>query len=404
MKKTFVRLGAVGASATLAAMATAPAWGAPAVSQAEASAVRITIAGIVSDSGVVRVAHDGSEETRDGETTPPVAVLGNQELVNLGVLQQDAVAQVQDGDGVSAACAGVAGEGGSVATVGDSGCLFPGQPVGVTIANLDLTGAVAVQPESVLAPLNEALGPLMEQVVGPVTAAVAEGLAPLGETGLVGTFSAVEERCVADPAGAAAEATLVDGTLSLTIADQTVELLDLPTHPEPNTKVVTDLDTVLNLVVDAVEANLRTTLEGALADVGTLTDELQAQVVDTVVAELSTNLGPVEENLLDVTLNAQSAPAPGAIEATALDVQVLPAAAELTDSSLVALQLGNVMCGPNGVVEPVAEPEALPEVPTVVDAGVGGDPGDGSASAAAGALLLAGIAGLVGYRRVVAGR
>lgn len=405
MNKTLVRLGAVGASATLAAMAAAPAWAAPAVAQAEATAVRIAIAGNGSDSGVVRATHDGSEETREGETTPPVGVLGNQDLANFGVLQQDAVAQVQDGEGVSAACAGVAGEGGSVAQVGDSSCIFPGQPVGVTIANLDLTGAVAVQPESALGPLNEALAPVMEELVGPLTAAIAEGLAPLADTGLIGTFSTVEERCVAGPDSASAEATIVDGKLSLTIADQTIELLNLPTHPEPNTKVVTDLDTVLNLVVDAVEENLRTTLEGALAETAVLTDELQAQVVDTLVAEVSANLGPVEENLLDITLNAQSTPEAGAIEATAIDAQVLPAAAEVADASMVAVQLGNVMCGPNGVVEPEAVvEEELPEVPTVVDAGVAGDSGDRNASGAAGALLLAGVAGLIGYRRVVDGR
>ena len=403
MNKTLVRLGAVGASATLAAMAAAPAWAAPVVAQAEATAVRISVAGNASDSGLVRATHDGSDETREGETTPPVGVLGNQDLANFGVLQQDAVAQVQDGEGVSAACAGVAGEGGSVAQVGDSSCIFPGRPVGVTIANLDLTGAVAVDPESALAPLNEALTPVMEELVGPLTAAIAEGLAPLADTGLTGTFSTVEERCVAGPDSASAEATIVDGKLSLTIADQTVELLDLPTHPEPNTKVVTDLDTVLHLVVDAVEQNLRTALEGALAESTVLTDELQAQVVDTLVAEVSANLGPVEENLLDITLNAQSAPAAGGIEATAIDVQVLPAAAEFADASLAAAQLGNVMCGPNGVVQP--EPvEELPEVPTVVDAGVAGDDGDRGVSGAAGALLLAGLAGLVGYRRVVAGR
>ncbi len=405
MNKTLVRLGAVGASATLATMAAAPAWAAPAVAQAEATAVRISVAGNGSDSGAVRATHDGSGETREGETAPPVAVLGNQDLANFGVLQQDAATQLQDGEGVSAACAGVAGEGGSVAQVGDSTCIFPGEPVAVTIANLDLTGAVAVQPESALGPLDEALAPVMDQLVGPLTAALAEGLAPLGETGLVGTFSTVEERCVAAPGRARAEATIVDGKLSLTVADQRIDLLDLPTHPEPETKVVTDLDTVLNLVVDAVEENLRTTLEGALADVTVLTDELQAQVVDTLVAEVSANLAPAEENLLDITLNAQHSPQAGAIAGTAVDVQVLPAAAEVADASLVAVQLGNVACGPNGVVAPTVEvQEELPEVPTVVDAGADGaaDTGSTAAPGAGGALLLAGLAGVLGYRRLVA--
>lgn len=415
MKNKLVRLGAVGASATLAVMASAPAWAAPVVSQAEANAITLSIAGNGSDSGLVTATNDGSGEVKEGESSPPISVLQNQDLLNAGVLQQDAAAQVQDGDGVSAACAGVAGEGATLAEVGDSNCLFPDQPVGVTIANLDLTGAVLVNPESALADLNEIGAPLMEELVGPLTAALSEGLAPLGDTGLVGTFSVIEERCVAGPDVVQATATLADARLTLSVADQAVDVVNLPVHPEPNQKVVTDLDEVLNLAVDAVEEDLRTTLNAALADVPTVTDELQAQIVDTLVAEVSDGLQPVEENILDITLNVQSTPAPGAIDATALDLHLLPAAAEYTDSPLVDLAIGNVSCGPNGTVQaaapstPAADDEAaddeeeLPEVPTRVDAGTAGR-GSDAPGLVAGALALTGLAGLVGYRRLLLGR
>ncbi len=417
MKKNLARLGALSASTTLALMATGSAWAAPVVARADANAITLSIGGNAGGSGQVTATNDGTGERKEGETTPPISVLGNQDLLNAGVLQQDAAAQVQDGVGVSAACAGVAGEGASVAEVGDSNCLFPGQPVGVTIANLDLTGAVLVNPESALADLNAIGDPLMEQLVGPLTAALSEGLAPLGETGLVGSFSVIEERCVASPGTAQASADLVDAQLTLSVAGESVPVVNLPVHPEPNTKVVTDLDQVVNLAVDAVEEDLRSTLEGALADLTGVTDELQTQIVDTLVAEVSDNLAPVEENILDITLNAQSRPAPDAIAATALDLELLPAAAELADGPLVDLQIGNVECGPTGVVQTAATPSSgnggdggndragaaddLPEVPTVVDAGAGVSSGP---DVAAGVLVLAGVAGLVGYRRLVAGR
>lgn len=420
MKKNLARLGALSASTTLAFMATGPAWAAPVVASADANAVTLSIAGNATGSGEVTATNDGSGEDKQGETTPPISVLGNQDLLNAGVLQQDAAAQVQDGVGVSAACAGVAGEGGSVAQVGDSSCIFPGQPVGVTIANLDLTGAVLVDPESALADLNAIGDPLMQQLVGPLTAALSEGLAPLGETGLVGRFSVVEERCVASPGAVEASADLVDAQLTLSVAGESVPVVNLPAHPAPNTKVVTDLDQVVNLAVDAVEVDLRTTLDAALADLTGVTDELQTQIVDTLVAEVSDNLQPVEDNILDITLNAQSRPAADAIKATALDLELLPAAAEVADSPLVDLQLGNVECGPNGVLQAAATPPSdnggdggndgvagaaddLPEVPTVVDAGAG-EQAPVQPALAAGVLALAGVSGLVGYRRLVAGR
>lgn len=404
------RLGAIGAAATLAAMAAGPALAAPLVSQASANALTLSIAGNLADTGTVTATNDGTGETKEGETTPPISVLGNQQLLNAGVLAQDATAQVDGTDGVSAACAGVAGEGASVAEVGDSNCLTPGQPVGVTIANLDLSGSVLINPESALGELA-ALNPVMDQVLGPITAAVTEALAPLGEVGVIGTLGAVEGRCVATPTAASGSANIVDTKLSLLLAGEQVDIVELPVEPAPNTKVLTGLDVVVTEVIDALETNLQNTFDGQLAGLTELTEQVQANVVDTLVAEIAPQLAPLEENVLDITLNKQSVPAPGAIEVTALDAQVLPAAQEFADASLVGAEIGNVTCGPNGVVAPAAaapEPapaapeEELPEVPTVVDAGLAGGSNGPADTAVAGLLALTGLAGLVGYRKLQA--
>src|SRR5690606_21042182 len=108
-------------------------------------------------------------ENVEGESNPPVGVLVPQQLANVGVLAQDAAAQVQDGDGVSAACAGVAGEDASLVEVGDSDCIIPGdEQVGLDVANLDLSDTIVINPESALAPLSDPV----QQLVGPILEAL----------------------------------------------------------------------------------------------------------------------------------------------------------------------------------------------------------------------------------------
>ena len=144
MKRNITRIGALGAAVALTALGIAPAMAAEVASQASASAITIGIAGNAQDSGRVTATNDGENETVEGETNPPISVLTSQDVLNLGVLAQDATATVEGEDGVSAACAGVAGDGGAVAEVGDSDCITPGQPIGVDIANLDLSETIVI--------------------------------------------------------------------------------------------------------------------------------------------------------------------------------------------------------------------------------------------------------------------
>jgi hypothetical protein len=396
------RLGALTGAATLALMAMAPAVAATTVAQSSASALTIAVAGNAQGSGTVTATHDGDTESVQGETRPPVAVLANQGLVNLGVLAQEATAGVSDGAGTTAACAGVAGEGGSVAQIGDSRCLVPGQPIGLSIANLDLSRLVVFDEDSALAPLNAATDPVITEAVGPLTSELSANVAEqLGNGGIFGgTLGAVEARCTSTAsAGATGSTTIVDGAIRAEFGGESVDLLDFPVHPAPNTRLVTDLDEVVNLFLTALRTDLDNTLDGQAAPLAQALDPIQDEIVDTAVAEIAPQLEPLEESVLAATLNKQDRPAVGAIEVTAIDLEVLPAARAELDASLVEADIARVSCGPNGRVPTTSQ--QLPEVPTVIDSGAPGNAGGGADPVlVAGALVLAGTAGLLGYRRL----
>jgi len=407
VKHVLTRAGALLGATTLATMAMGPALAAETVAQAEANALTVSVAGEGGDTGTVRATHDGEELTKTGDTQPPVSVLQGQNLLDVGTLAQDATAGLDGRDGVSAACSGIAGDGASVAEVGDSACLEGGDNVGVAIANLDLSDTVVVNPEtelgSLLGPLT---GPVEDQVLAAVTPALVSALAPLDQVQVGGSLGVVEARCTAEPGEADGSANIADAQLTAVAGGETFVLANLPVSPPPNTKVVTDLDVVVNSVIAGLETQLETALDGVAGGLVGLTDQVQEQIVDTIVADVSDQLAPVEQNLLDLTLNRQVRPAQGHIEVTGIDLRVLPAAAEQLGAPLVSAQIANVSCGPNSRVAPVADqgsPDDLPAVPTVVDAGVGG-PGQGGLDASgalvAGSLVAAGLAGLLGYRRL----
>lgn len=403
MRKRITSIGAVVGAATLTGMVMAPAFAATTVAQADATALVLSIAGNPADSGTVTATHDGSQETKTGTTQPPIDVLNNQNLLDIGTLAQDATAGVDDGNGVSAACSGVAGDGASVATVGDSSCITPGANVGVNIANLDLSQVVVIDEQSALGALGEVLNGPLADLLGPVTSQLSTALdeTPLSTLAIGGTIGAVESRCIASPGSASGNAIITDASLSVTLPGQApITLVELPVNPPPNTKVLTNLDVVLNAVLDGVEAQLTQGLDGALDPLNQLTAAVRENIVNTVIAQIAPQLAPLEENLLDITLNKQSRPAQGAIEVTAIDLGVLPAAASALGAPLVSAQIANVSCGPNGRVAAPRPPKELPEVPTVIDSGT---PRDGGVETGdvlvGGALVLAALGGLIGYRR-----
>ena len=403
--KNVRRLGALTGVTVLALMTMGPALAADIVSRSSANALTIAIAGNGQGSGSVTATHDGKHESVQGDTAPPVHVLGGQQLLSAGALAQEATATTDgSGAGRSAACAGIAGQGGSVAQIGDSSCLRPGQPIGLTFANLDLSDLVVFDQNTPLAPLNQATDPVIAQAVGPLTQQISQAVTQQAGNGGIfgGSLGAVESRCTSVAGGGAGgTTTIVDGRIGAAFGGQTVDLLDFPVHPAPNTRLVTDLDKVVGLFLDAVRHDLNNTLDGQAAPLAAAIDPIQEQIVDAVIGQIAPQLKPLEENVLSATLNAQTRPAADSITVTAIRLEVLPAASSQLGAPVAQADLANVACGPNGRVTRTSQP--LPAVPTLIDSGTeGGSSGVGDYTLVAGALVLAGAGGLIAYRRFTA--
>ena len=379
MSRTHHRIAAslVGAAA-LTSLALAPAVGATLVSQSGANAVFVSVAGNGSGTGNVTATNDGSRESTTGDTQPPISVLKGQEVLNAGTLAQEAVAR---SNSTSAACAGIAGNGASVAEVGDSNCLSGGTPLKATLGSLDLGGLVVADPDSALAPLNTAANPALAAVLAPVNEALQQGLdqaqEQFGDAGLSASLGVVEGRCTAGPGTASGFANIADTKIDLALPGQDVTLLNLPVDPAPNTHVFTDLSDVATTVLDAVRTDLNTSLDGAGAPLNAAIDAIQTQIVDNVLTQVEKNLAPLEQNVLDITLNKQTRPTRDSIKVRAFDLSLLPVARAQLGAAALNLQIGNAACGPAGrVAQPAAAPPVArtPALPTSVSAGLASAP------------------------------
>lgn len=414
--RSYLRSASVIGAFALSTVAIAPALAAAPVAQSDANAITLSVAGNENGSGTATATNDGSTETKSGQETPPVSVLGGQNLLRLGALAQEATAAT---DGSSAACAGVAGNGGSVANIGASRCLVPGDQVAATLGNLDLTGLVVADPTSALAPLNQVTGPILGQLSPLINQVVAQLRAQFGDLGLVAGLGAVEGRCTAQLGSAEGDAFLADAQLRVVLPKQAnrpdLVLLDLPVHPAPNTHLTTNLSDVLDMIAEALTNDLNASFDGAGAPLNALIDAFQANIVKAVRDQVESNLAPLEQNLLDITLNRQIRPTKDSIKVRALDLTVLPVLQDQLDASLANLHVGNADCGPSGRVAAVAAPPApkAPAAPAAIPTGVSagyetapaqyGAPVEDSTNMivlGAFALLVTTGAGFVTYRRL----
>lgn len=429
MNRRGMRLGAALGAAALSTLAAAPAFAATTVSQATASAINVSIAGNGNGTGTVTATNDGTKETKTGETNPPLQVLGNQTILNEGVLAQEATAAVSDGDGVSAACAGVAGQGGSVAQVGESSCITPGDPIDLSLGSINLDDVQLIVPGSALDPLT-ALNPLGTDVLAPLVKALSDGLnqTPLGEIGLsASAVGVIDAWCTAQPGTSDANADIADLQIVAHLpGGQDIVVADFPSSVEPKpggTKVVKDLSSVTDQALlganGAVTQQLKTMLGDPDAQTGPLAPLAAAppQIQDAVIAKIADGLQPaldqISENLVEVTLNNRTFGDGGAsVEETAFVLDLLPAAAQTPlGFPLVNATIGHVTCGPNSTVAAAPAPEAAPTpegtpqaeaIPTAVDSGQGGNGNTWVILGATGALVLvAGATGLAGYRRML---
>jgi hypothetical protein len=436
LKRRVLRFGAIIGVTTVSALAIAPAFAAAATSQATARSVNLEIGGNSAISQKITASNDGTSETRNNASTVPTIadLLTGNNVLQAGVAPQDAHANA---DGTSYACAGLAGDqSGGVVTTGHSSCAIDGADLdlGLGKVNLDLTTLLGTDG-SLTGPLHDALAPLLpvlSQLNDAVTQlAAALDNTDLGQIDLAGSLSAIEATCTADPDAAAGDAQIVDTAgghtipIRVTIPDgsggtQRLDLvtLDVNLAPKPGgTDVLVHLDQLSQALIDAISDEITSALGGAIAGLndpvvkGILQAALQDQIVEPLVTALQPNLlQQLSDNVLTLTVNNRTFGDGGkSVDVTALDVQVLPAAKAYSGSSLVSGQVGHVTCGPNtretttgGTTTP-STPD-LPQVPTVVDSGVAGH-ADHTArnvmGATAALMLLAGTAGLVGYRRML---
>lgn len=412
MRTTLIARGAaVAAAAAMVALSAAPASAAT-VSQASATALSLELAGTgARDTGTYAVTNNGSTESAEGTNEPLITALGGQKAIHAGTLAQDAVATK---DATSAACSGLAGDGATVVAVGSGDCLSGGDNISLDAASLDFADVELVSSglfqgvdRQLIAEL-EKVGLSQTKVTDPLSKALKDLLAAMGDPGLHLDLGAVQSSCTADKDKASGDSSLANSRAYITVPTVgDVTLVDLPVDPDVNQKVVTDLTGVTDAILDALRTQFTKALNGALAPANGGLDQLQTQVLDTALGQIESQLAPLEENVLDITLNAQTT-SPGAITVTALDAKVLPAAQEFVGGSLAHLTIGTSSCGPNSpiaktVKNPPKADNPPASVPTVVTAGMESyDDGSAGRIALVTLLLLAAAgAGVATYVRML---
>ena len=402
-----LRLGAMATAAAVVTVSAGPALAAEPVAQASATGLRLTIASTPTDSGTYTVTNDGKKETATGSNEPAISALGGQSFIQAGTLSQDAGTVIRDEKGFSAACAGLAGDGATLVEVAEGGCLVPGQNLDLNAGTVDLTG-IQILGDQFPQELQDALQPVLDPLLAGLTTAL-QTVLDGGDIALGLNLGAVQSYCTAQPGSADGDTDITDATLDATLGGQSFNLVTLPTNPPPNTRVVTDLGVVVQSLLDALSTEFESALDGALGPLAGVVDE--AEVLAEALGQVGEQLAPLEENVLEIPLNKQVTPSQGAIEVTALDLHVLPAA-EAAGVELVGAQIGETTCGPNARVTSGGDPDPSPTppapVPTAVPAGVESVGGDAGLGAGGNLALLALVAlsagaGVASYRRSLRG-
>jgi hypothetical protein len=414
-----LKLGAIIGAATVSALGVAPAFAAAATSQATAQSVNLSLAGNTLVAQKSTATNNGTTETRsDNDTVPDLAgALPGNNLLKAAVLPQLARAKK---DGTSFACAGLAsdGDGGpGVVTVGTESCDLTGSgAIPLDLGSLSLGNALIDDTSALgaaIGPLLNLVGPALDTLVGQISAAVNN--TPLGEIGLTGSLGVISAVCQANPDAATGDATLADSAIRLSLPGVTpdITLVNLPVHPSENQKVVSDLPGFTTDVTDALSTYIGTIIQGQLTGpLSGLPGTVQTQILNQVFASLKPLTDALSQYVAEITLRETTHGDSGrSIDVTALHAEVLPALKPQLGSSLVEGRIGRVTCGPNtratadepNVPNSPNNPDT-PDVPTVVDSGVAGQ-ADHTArnvlGATAALMLLAGTAGLMGYRRML---
>ncbi|MBC7278440.1 hypothetical protein [Nocardioides sp.] len=381
------------------------------MSQASATALSLELANAgATDSGTYAVTNDGSTESSEGTNKPVINLLAGQEAIHAGTLAQDAVAKR---NATSAACSGLAGDGATLVAAGSGNCLSGGDNIKLDAASLDFSELEVIQSDlfqGMDAEVQKALKPFQTEITGALDQLLAPVVDGLDGSGLYVDLGAVQSHCTASDDTARGDSTIANSSVYVVLPGGKREtIVDLPVDPSVNQKVVTDLSGVVDVVIKGLRTQLANGLGGALQPIDPVVVELQKQVLNTLLTSIEGQLAPLEENVLDITLNAQDT-SPGAITVTALDAKVLPAAEAVVGGSVAHLTIGTSSCGPNSpapktvVNNPppkAANPPAT--VPTVVTAGMESyDDGSAGRTALVALLLLAAAgAGTATYLRML---
>ncbi|HET6165757.1 MAG TPA: hypothetical protein VFE07_02935 [Marmoricola sp.] len=275
-------------------------------------------------------------------------------------------------------------------------------------------------------------GTILDQIVGPLAQIIKDQLEPLLgtaltniddalQTALAGVtdslplglqIGAVESHCTAtaEPLSATGDSTVAGLHLVVHLGDQVINVpITAGTAPNSNLLVGAPQDLV-DAIIQGLEDTFTTSLGSKLSALNLILSTFQTQVTDKIFDALEPTLlqglADALEPIIAGTVNKQVPVSPsstGEIEVTALELKVL---------STNVLDLARSHCGPNGRGTgpggggnpgSPGNPN-LPNVPTVVDSGMAGH-ADHTArnvlGATAALMLLAGTAGLVGYRRML---
>jgi len=410
VRTTLIARGAaVAAAAAMVALSAAPASAAT-VSQASATALSLELAGTgATDSGTYAVTNDGSTESAEGTNEPIITALGGQDAIHAGTLAQDAVAK---SNATSAACSGLAGDGATLVAAGSGDCLSGGNNIKLDAASLDFSELQVIQSDlfqGMDAEVQKALKPFQTQITGALDQLLAPVVDGLDGAGLYVDLGAVQSHCTANDDTARGDSTIASSSVYVVLPGGKREtVVELPVDPAVNQKVVTDLSGVVDVVIKGLRTQLANGLGGALQPIDPVVVELQKQVLNTLLTSIEGQLAPLEDNLLDITLNAQET-SPGAITVTALDAKILPAAEPFVGGPLTHLTIGTSSCGPNSpaprtvVNNPPKAADPPASVPTVVTAGMESyDDGSAGRIALVTLLLLAAAgAGVATYVRTL---
>jgi hypothetical protein len=267
------------------------------------------------------------------------------------------------------------------------------------VNDLALRAALQALEPAVLVPLDNAL----QQALAGVTDAL-----PLGIQ-----IGAVESTCTAtaQPLVATGTSHVAGAHIVVHLGNQVINVpLELGTAPN-SYLLITAPEDLVNGIIAGLEDTFTTSLGGALSGLNQLLATLQTQVTAQIFSQLEAQLLPaLADALKDIvsgTVNKQVPVSPsstGEIEVTALELKVL---------GTNVLDLARSHCGPNtrGTGTPTGPGNGggghhpnNPHVPNVVDSGLKGHEDHTARNvlgATAALMLLAGTAGLLGYRRML---